>query len=98
MIWPLSGRGRAGSPARSGRLKRGLNIWSLKPVFDRLSIQQITCSEGICKIGKEGARLILLRPPFQTRIRGIYAIGGAISPAYIEIEEQGSFKERNTRT
>jgi hypothetical protein len=23
------------------------------PVFDRLSIQQITCTEGICKIGKE---------------------------------------------
>jgi hypothetical protein len=34
------------------------------------------------------------RPPYQTSIRGIYAIGGAISPAYIEIEEQGSFKER----
>lgn len=64
------------------------------PVFDRLSIQQITCTEGICKIGKEGARLILLRPPYQTSIRGVYAIGGAISPAYIEIEEQGSFKER----
>ena len=27
------------------------------PVFDRLSIQQITCTEGICKIGKEGARI-----------------------------------------
>jgi len=64
------------------------------PVFDRLSIQQITCTEGICKIGKEGARLIMLRPNFQTSIRGIYAIGGAISPAYIEIQEEGSFKER----
>jgi thioredoxin reductase len=64
------------------------------PLFDRLNIQQITCTEGICKIGKEGARLIMLRPHFQTSIRGIYAIGGAISPAYIEIQEEGSFKER----
>jgi thioredoxin reductase len=64
------------------------------PVFDRLNIQQITCTEGICKIGKEGARLILLRPNFQTSIRGVYAIGGAISPAYIEIQEEGTFKER----
>lgn len=64
------------------------------PMFDRLGIQQITCTEGICKIGKEGARLVMLRSHFQASIRGIYAIGGAISPAYIEIEEQGNFKER----
>jgi thioredoxin reductase len=64
------------------------------PLFDRLNIQQITCTEGICKIGKEGARLVMLRSHFQTSIRGIYAIGGAISPAHIEIQEEGSFKER----
>jgi thioredoxin reductase len=64
------------------------------PMFDRLGIQQITCTEGICKIGKEGARLVMLRSHFQTSIRGIYAIGGAISPAYIEIQEEGSFRER----
>jgi thioredoxin reductase len=64
------------------------------PMFDRLGLQQITCTEGICKIGKEGARLVMLRSHFQTSIRGIYAIGGAISPAYIEIQEEGSFKER----
>jgi thioredoxin reductase len=64
------------------------------PVFDRLRLQQITCTEGICRIGKEGARLILLTPSFQTSTRGIYAIGGAISPAYIGIEGDGSFREQ----
>jgi thioredoxin reductase len=64
------------------------------PVFDRLGLQQITCTEGVCKIGKTGDRLIMLTPDFQTSIRGIYAIGGAISPAYIEIQEEGTFRER----
>lgn len=64
------------------------------PVFERLGIQQITCSEGVCKIGKEGAKLILLTSGFRTSIKGIYAIGGAISPAYIEIQEEGAFKEQ----
>jgi thioredoxin reductase len=36
----------------------------------------------------------MLTPDFQTSIRGIYAIGGAVSPAYIEIQEQGAFQER----
>ena len=64
------------------------------PVFERLGLQQITCTEGVCKIGKEGAKLILLTPHLQTSIKGIYAIGGAISPAYIEIQEEGTFKEK----
>jgi thioredoxin reductase len=64
------------------------------PVFDRLGLQQITCTEGICRIGREGARLIMLTPAFQTSVKGIYAIGGAISPAYIEIQEEGTFQER----
>jgi thioredoxin reductase len=64
------------------------------PVFDRLGLQQITCTEGVCKIGKTGDRLIMLTPDFQTSEKGIYAIGGAISPVYIEIQEQGSFRER----
>lgn len=64
------------------------------PVSDRIGLQQITCTEGVCKIGKAGDRLIMLTPNFQTSERGIYAIGGAISPAYIEIQEQGSFRER----
>jgi thioredoxin reductase len=64
------------------------------PVFDRLGLQQITCTEGVCKIGRTGDRLILLTPYFQTSEKGIYAIGGAISPVYIEIQEEGSFRER----
>jgi len=64
------------------------------PVFDRLGLQQITCTEGVCKIGKTGDRLIMLSPEFQTSVKGIYAIGGAISPAYIEIQQEGNFRER----
>ena len=64
------------------------------PVFDRLGLQQITCTEGVCKLGKTGDRLIMLTPWFQTSERGIYAIGGAMSPVYIEIQEEGTFKER----
>ena len=64
------------------------------PVFERLHLQQITCTNGICKIGKEGARLIMLTPAFQTSVKGIYAIGGAISPAHISIQGDGSFKEQ----
>jgi thioredoxin reductase len=59
-----------------------------------LGLQQITCTEGVCKIGKTGDRLIMLTPHFQTSVKGIYAIGGAISPAYIEIQEEGTFRER----
>lgn len=64
------------------------------PIFSQIGLQQITCTEGVCRIGKEGAQLVILSPDFQTSIRGIYSIGGAISPAYIEIQEEGSFKER----
>ena len=64
------------------------------PVFERLGLQQITCVDGICKFGKEGAKLIMLTPEFQTSTKGLYAIGGAISPAYIIIQEEGTFKEQ----
>ena len=64
------------------------------PVYDRLNLQQITCTGGICKIGKEGAQLIMLTPSFQTSTQGIYAIGGAISPAYISSPGDGSFMEQ----
>lgn len=64
------------------------------PIFSQIGLQQITCTEGVCRIGKEGAQLVILSPDFQTSIKGIYAIGGAVSPAYIEVQEEGSFKER----
>ncbi|MDZ7582954.1 MAG: hypothetical protein U5R30_20830 [Deltaproteobacteria bacterium] len=46
----------------------------------------------MCKIGKAGDQLIMLTPSFQTSQKGIYAIGGAVSPAYIEIQAEGTFK------
>ena len=64
------------------------------PVFERLGLQQITCTAGVCKIGREGAKLIMLTPEYQTSVTGVYTIGGAISPAYIEIQEEGAFQER----
>ncbi len=64
------------------------------PVFDRLGLQQITCTEGVCRIGKEGARLILLTAALQSSTRGMYVIGGAISPVHIMIEEEGAFREK----
>ncbi len=64
------------------------------PIFEQIGLQQITCTEGVCRIGKEGAQLVILSPDHQSSTKGIYAIGGAVSPAYIEIQEEGSFKER----
>lgn len=63
-------------------------------IFDRLGLQQITCTEGVCKFGREGAKLIMLNHGFQTSLRGVYAIGGAISPAYIHVEEEGTLREK----
>ena len=57
------------------------------PIYEQLKLQMITCTEGICRIGKEGARLILLDAHYQTSVKGIYAIGGTISPSYISVEE-----------
>jgi len=63
------------------------------PIYEQLKLQMITCTGGICRIGKEGAKLILLDAHYQTSIKGIYAIGGAISPSYIAVEDKGSFQE-----
>ncbi|ABK18090.1 NAD(P)-binding domain-containing protein [Syntrophobacter fumaroxidans] len=63
-------------------------------IFDRLGLQQITCTEGVCKIGREGAKLVMLNSCFQTSVKGVYAIGGAISPAYLLVEEEGALREK----
>ncbi|HOV86254.1 MAG TPA: NAD(P)/FAD-dependent oxidoreductase [Syntrophobacteraceae bacterium] len=63
-------------------------------IFDRLGLQQITCTAGVCKIGKEGAKLLMLSHGLRTSVNGVYAIGGAISPAYLHVEEQGTLRER----
>lgn len=48
-------------------------------VFDRIGLQQSTCTEGTCKIGKTGDRLIMLTPDFQTSQKSIYAIEGSVA-------------------
>lgn len=62
------------------------------PVFDRVGIQTITCTEGVCNVAREGDRLILLSSDFESTRKGVYVIGGAISPSYMKISE-GTIKE-----
>lgn len=62
-------------------------------IFDALHLQQITCTGTICKIAKEGERLLMLSNHLETNLKGIYAIGGAISPSYLEIGADGIIKE-----
>ena len=63
-------------------------------IFNKVNLQQITCTGTICKIAKEGERLLLLSEFLETSRKGIYAIGGAISPSYMEIQTDGTIKER----
>ncbi len=62
------------------------------PIFDKVGIQTITCAEGVCSLAKEGDRLILLTADFESTRRGVYVIGGAISPSYMRISG-GSISE-----
>ncbi|OEU80888.1 MAG: pyridine nucleotide-disulfide oxidoreductase [Desulfobacterales bacterium S5133MH4] len=59
------------------------------PVFARLGLRQ----EMVGKAGKETKRIVLT-PGFQASIEGIYAIGAAISPAYVVIEEDGTLERQ----
>lgn len=62
------------------------------PIFDKLGIQTIACTSGVCKIAKEGDRLVLLTSGFESTRKGVYVIGGAISPSFMKIAE-GSIQE-----
>ena len=62
------------------------------PIFDKLGIQTIACTAGVCKIAKDGERLVLLSAEFESTRKGVYVIGGAISPSYMKIN-QGSITE-----
>jgi thioredoxin reductase len=62
------------------------------PIFDKLGIQSIACTSGVCKIAKEGDRLVLLTAEFESTRKGVYVIGGAISPSFMKIAE-GSIQE-----
>ncbi len=55
------------------------------PIFDKIGVQTIACAEGICHVAKEGDRLILLTADFESTRKGVYVIGGAISPSYMRI-------------
>ena len=61
--------------------------------FRKLGLQMITCTAGICKIGKEGSELLLLNQSLETSLKGVFAIGGAISPVYMGVFEEGTIKE-----
>ena len=63
-------------------------------IFNKLVLQQITCTGEICHIAREGHELLLLTRNLQTSRKGLYAIGGSISPAYMEIQQDGAIKEK----
>ncbi len=65
-----------------------------EPIYTKLNLQQIKCIGKMCKIGREGTKLLLLTRSFETSTEGIYAIGGAISPAYMVIDEDGTIREQ----
>lgn len=65
------------------------------PIFDKLGIQMIACAAGVCKIAKEGERLALLTSEFETTRKGVYVIGGAISPSYMKINDGSIMEEKH---
>ncbi len=65
------------------------------PIFEKIGIQLITCTGGVCKIGKEGERLALLTSEFESTRKGIYVIGGAISPSFMKISEGSIIEEKH---
>lgn len=65
------------------------------PIFDKIGIQMIACTAGVCKIAKEGERLVLLTSDFESTRKGVYVIGGAISPSYMKISEGAITEEKH---
>lgn len=62
------------------------------PIFDKIGVQTIACAEGVCTVAKEGDRLILLTAEYESTRKGVYVIGGAISPSFMKISG-GSIQE-----
>jgi len=62
------------------------------PIFDKLGVQTIACTSGVCKVAKDGDRLVLLTSEFESTRKGVYVIGGAISPSFMKIAA-GSIQE-----
>jgi thioredoxin reductase len=65
------------------------------PIFDKLGIQTIACAAGVCSVAKEGDRLILLTADFESTRRGVYVVGGAISPSFMRISSGAIVEERH---
>jgi thioredoxin reductase len=65
------------------------------PIFDKIGVQTIACAEGVCQVAKEGDRLILLNADFESTRRGVYVVGGAISPSYMKISGGAIQEERH---
>lgn len=65
------------------------------PIFDKIGIQTITCTEGVCSVAKEGDRLILLTADYESTRRGVYVVGGAISPSYMRISGGSIHEEKH---
>ena len=55
------------------------------PIYDKIGVQTIICTEGVCHVAKEGDRLVLLTEDFESTRKGVYVVGGAISPSYMRI-------------
>lgn len=65
------------------------------PIFDKLGVQTISCTAGVCKVAKEGDRLVLLTGGFESTRKGVYVVGGAISPSYMKICEGAIQEEKH---
>jgi len=63
------------------------------PIFDKLGIQTISCTAGVCKVAKEGDRLVLLSGGFESTRKGVYVVGGAISTLLHENLRGGGLQE-----
>lgn len=63
-------------------------------IFNDIHLQQITCTGNICKIAREGEQLLLLTEYLEASRTGVYAIGGSISPSYMEIQADGTIREK----
>ncbi|ACH39522.1 FAD-dependent pyridine nucleotide-disulfide oxidoreductase family protein [Citrifermentans bemidjiense Bem] len=64
-------------------------------IYDRIGVQTIACAEGVCQVAKEGDRLLLLTSDFESTRKGVYVIGGAISPSYMRINKGAIQEERH---
>lgn len=65
------------------------------PIFDKLAIQTISCTAGVCRVAKEGDRLVLLSAGFESTRKGVYVVGGAISPSYMKISDGAIQEEKH---